>query len=158
MGSPQQQAEWNNTALGKTAFAEQMFRRSAYAGGRAAGGINLRDNLRRDDPSKTPLEFIYEAADCRMFYTAPMINDVTQVWKGVADRMFRGANGTSACVQGSTGDKSSISGGGQARAGEVPPPPQKGEGEIFQGSASALGATSMPIVIGAFVSICAMYL
>lgn len=121
LGSPEQQREWNSTDLGKTAFAEQMFRRSAYSGGRPAGGINLRDNLRRNDASQTPLEFIYEAADCRMWYTAPMINDVTMVWKGVADRMFR--NGTQMCVERSTGHLSSVTGGGQAKGGERPPPP-----------------------------------
>ncbi|KAF2007965.1 hypothetical protein P154DRAFT_453317, partial [Amniculicola lignicola CBS 123094] len=119
LGSPDQQAAWNKTTLGPTAFATQLFKRSAYSGGRAAGGINLRDNLRRNDASKTPLEFIYEAADCRMFYTAPMINDVTMVWKGVVDRMWK--NGT--CVTGSTGDKSSVSAGGQNKGGQVPPPP-----------------------------------
>lgn len=101
-----------------------MFKRTAYNGNRPAGGINLKDNLRRNDVSKTPLEFIYEAADCRMFYTAPMINDVTMVWKGVVDRMFR--NGTANCVKGSTGDKSSVSGGGQTMAGSVPPPARAG--------------------------------
>ncbi|PSN65502.1 hypothetical protein BS50DRAFT_496323 [Corynespora cassiicola Philippines] len=123
LGSPEQQAQWNQSEVGRTAFAEQMFRRTVYSQGRPAGGVNLRDNLRRNDASKTPLEFIYEAADCKMFYTAPMVNDVTQVWKGVADRMFR--NGTNMCVMGSTGDPSSISGGGQMRSGNVPP--QKGE-------------------------------
>lgn len=49
-----------------------------------------------------------------------MINDVTMLWKGVVDRMFR--NGTAKCVEGSTGDKSSVSGGGQTKAGSVPPP------------------------------------
>ncbi|CAI6339074.1 unnamed protein product [Periconia digitata] len=124
LGSPEQQAAWNETALGRTAFAEQLFKRSAYSSsGSPAGGINLRDNLRANDASKTPLEFIYEAADCRMFYTAPMINDVTVLWKGVADRMFTsgGSNSTKAqCVEGSTGGTSSVSGGGQAKSGEPP--------------------------------------
>ncbi|KAF2648221.1 hypothetical protein K491DRAFT_722752 [Lophiostoma macrostomum CBS 122681] len=144
LGSPAQQAEWNTTALGKTAFATQLFKRSAYSGGRAAGGINLRDNLRRADTSQTPLEFIYEAADCRMWYTAPMIGDVTMVWKGVVDRMFRGGgNGTmgmTGCVKGSTGDKSSVTGGGQGRGGEVAPGVQGEQGggglsQEFQGAA-----------------------
>ncbi|KAF2122064.1 hypothetical protein BDV96DRAFT_136935 [Lophiotrema nucula] len=136
MGSPQQQTVWNTTTLGKTAFATQLFKRSAYSGGRAAGGINLRDNLRKNDASQTPLEFIYEAADCRMFYTGAMVNDVQEVWKGVYDRMFRNAT----CVQGSTGDKSSISGGGQAKGGEKPPPaPQLGE---LSNSASVEGVAT----------------
>ncbi|KAL1602739.1 hypothetical protein SLS60_006160 [Paraconiothyrium brasiliense] len=153
LGSPEQQAQWNQTSLGRTAFAEQIFKRTAYSGDRPAGGINLKDNLRRDDPSKTPLEFIYEAADCRMFYTAPMINDVTMVWKGVVDRMFR--NGTSQCVQGSTGDKSSVSGGGQTKAGSVPPPSKAGVDE-FQGvgrkwDVSGLGWAVVAAVVGLVV-------
>lgn len=58
--------------------------------------MNLEDNLRQNDASKTPLEFVYEAADCRMWFTAPMITDVT----------------------GSTGDSSSVSGGTQFRGGD----------------------------------------
>lgn len=124
LGSPEQQAQWNQSALGRTAFAEQIFKRIAYTSdGRPVGGINFRDNLRENDASKTPLEFIYEAADCRMFYTAPMITDVTMVWKGVVDRMFRNDDRRVQCVQGSTGAPSSISGGGQEKNGSVPPPP-----------------------------------
>lgn len=120
LGSPEQQAEYNKTDLGRTAFATQLFTRSAYQNGQIAGGVNLKDNLRKGDASKTPLEFIYEAADCRMFFTAGMVSDVTQVWKGVADRMFRNGTGMGMgmCVQGSTGDKTSISGGGQFRGGD----------------------------------------
>jgi hypothetical protein len=120
LGSPQQRAQWNNTDLGRTAFATQLFTRSAYQGGSIAGGVNLKDNLRQNDASKTPLEFIYEAADCRMYFTAPMVSDVTQVWKGVADRMFRTGSGMglNKCVAGSTMDKSSVSGGGQFRGGD----------------------------------------
>ncbi|KAF2026793.1 peptidase S41 family protein [Setomelanomma holmii] len=120
LGSPEQRAHWNNTDLGRTAFATQLFRRSAYQDGRIAGGVNLKDNLRQGDASKTPLEFMYEAADCRMFFTAGMYSDVTLVWKGVADRMFRTGEGLGMgmCVEGSTGDKTSVSGGGQFRGGD----------------------------------------
>jgi hypothetical protein len=117
LGSPEQQKEWDSQDLGRTAFATQLFKRSAYSGGRVAGGVNLKDNLRQNDASNTPLEFIYEAADCRMWFTPKMISDVTEVWKGVADRMFTG-NGIQGCVKGSTGDKSSVSGGGQLRGGD----------------------------------------
>ncbi|KAF2258554.1 hypothetical protein CC78DRAFT_526138 [Lojkania enalia] len=139
LGSPQQQADWNTTSLGRTAFATQLFKRTAYSGDRPAGGINLRDNLRRNDPSNTPLEFIYEAADCRMWYTAPMIFDVTEVWKGVVDRMW----GETECVEGSTRDKSSVSGGGQTKSGAVPPPPRE-RGNVDNAAASGiLGAKSV---------------
>ncbi|KAF1970425.1 hypothetical protein BU23DRAFT_511669 [Bimuria novae-zelandiae CBS 107.79] len=149
LGSPEQQAEWNKTTFGKTAFAEQLFKRTVYSGSGPAGGINLKDNLRKDDPSKTPLEFMYEAADCRMFYTAPMINDVTMLWKGVVDRMFR--NGTAKCVQGSTGDKSSVSGGGQKKNGGTPLPSRTGT-EVSNGAgqrwkASGLGWATVAIAV-----------
>ena len=117
LGSPEQQKQWDTMDLGKTAFAQQLFKRSAYSGGQIAGGINLKDNLRLNDESGVPLEFMYEAADCRMWFTAKMISDVTEVWKGVADRMFAG-NGTTGCVQGSTMDPSTVSGGGQLRGGD----------------------------------------
>jgi hypothetical protein len=65
--------------------------------------------MRREDASKTPFQFIYKAADCRMWYTPPMITDVTMVWKGVVDSMFKD-NRTRLCVPGSTGHESSISG------------------------------------------------
>lgn len=118
LGSPAQQAQWDTQDLGKTAFATQLFKRSAYQGGRVAGGVNLKDNLRQNDASGTPLEFMYEAADCRMFFTAAMVSDVTALWKGVADRMFKGEGGMAQCVTGSTGDASSVSAGGQKRAGD----------------------------------------
>ncbi|RMZ70259.1 peptidase S41 family [Pyrenophora seminiperda CCB06] len=118
LGSPEQQKEWNNTDLGKTAFAKQLFKRSAYNAGQIAGGVNLKDNLRLTDTSGTPLEFMYEAADCRMWFTSKMVSDVTEVWKGVADRMFMGNGTMMGCVEGSTGAPSSVSGGGQLRGGD----------------------------------------
>lgn len=85
-----------------------------------------------------------------MFYTAPMINDVTMVWKGVVDRMFR--NGTASCVEGSTGDKSSISGGGQTKGGNVPPPARAGvkesNGAGQRMSISGLGWTAVAATMG----------
>ena len=100
----------------------------------------MKDNLRQNDPSKTPLQFVYEAADCRMFYTKEMVGDVTAVWKGVVDRMFR--NGTAKCVEGSIGDESSVSGGGQRKAGDVPPA-RKAGAELESNSAGERGTDSV---------------
>lgn len=141
LGSPEQQAQWDTQDLGKTAFATQLFKRSAYSGGRVAGGVNLKDNLRQNDASGTPLEFMYEAADCRMWFTAPMITDVTELWKGVADRMFK--NGTSECVKGSTGDPTSVSAGGQKRAGDGTIAAAKGVNATQKSSASGKTETMM---------------
>ena len=117
LGSPEQRKQWDTMDIGKTAAVTQLLKRSAYSGDQVAGGVNLKDNLRLNDKSGVPLEFMYEAADCRMWFTAKMVTDVTEVWKGVADRMFTG-NGTAGCIQGSTMNPSSISGGGQLMGGD----------------------------------------
>ena len=75
--------------------------------GTGSGRVNFESNIREGDESVTPLQFVYEAADCRFFYTAPMLQDQTLVWKQTYD--LRWNNGT--CVQGSTGHPSSLSGG-----------------------------------------------
>jgi hypothetical protein len=99
--------------------------------------VNLKDNLRQNDASGTPLEFMYEAADCRMFFTAAMVTDVTELWKGVADRMFK--NGTDMCVKGSTGDLTSVSAGGQKRAGDGTIAEGKGVNSTMRSVASGPG-------------------
>ncbi|TKA44043.1 hypothetical protein B0A54_04809 [Friedmanniomyces endolithicus] len=71
-----------------------------------AGRANFENNIREGDDSVTPLQFVYEAADCRFFYTADMILDQSLVWQRTYD--LKWGNGT--CVQGSTGDPSSVSG------------------------------------------------
>jgi hypothetical protein len=104
------QEQLNNTDLGKTAWAHRPLMRSAYqSSGLAASTINLRDNIRMNDTDEVPLEFIYEAADCRLFYTSDMIRDPTVLWKKTVDGHWGDAQ--KVCVEGSTGDKSSLSGG-----------------------------------------------
>ncbi|KAF2003013.1 hypothetical protein P154DRAFT_429470 [Amniculicola lignicola CBS 123094] len=100
----------NSTELGKLVAAERPLMRSAYQeGGETMSVINLRDNMRLNDDSGTPLEFIYEAADCRLFYTAGLVQDPVAVWKKTVDAHWGDAKAV--CVEGSTGHKSSISGG-----------------------------------------------
>ncbi|KAF2729874.1 hypothetical protein EJ04DRAFT_446327 [Polyplosphaeria fusca] len=107
---PENEAELNQTDLGALVFAERPLLRSAYqASGMTSSVINLRDNIRKNDDSVTPLEFVYEAADCRLFYTGDMVRDVTNVWKKTVDARWGDAKKT--CVEGSTRDKSSLSGG-----------------------------------------------
>ncbi|OCK81559.1 hypothetical protein K432DRAFT_434049 [Lepidopterella palustris CBS 459.81] len=102
------QDQLNGTELGDLVFAQRPLMRSSYsANGQARSAINLRDNIREGDTTNTPLEFVYEAADCKLFYTAGMVNDVSLVWKAAVDSEWSGKG----CVDGSTGDKSSISGG-----------------------------------------------
>jgi hypothetical protein len=107
ISAPDLKAQMDARGFTKTAFAEQVFKRAAYPDGRPAAGINLKNNMRRQasgvEDADIPLEFIYEAADCRLWYTPDMINDVRMVWKGVADAVWRsgGANGIE-CVDKTT--------------------------------------------------------
>jgi hypothetical protein len=97
------------TEIEKLVNATRPLNRAAYnANGDILAAINLRDNIRVGDAGQTPLEFVYEAADCKLFYTPAMISDPTLVWKAAANARW---NNNQGCVQGSVGDKSSISGG-----------------------------------------------
>jgi hypothetical protein len=82
-----------------------------------AGSVNFRNNIRIGDTSVTPLQFVYEAADCRIWYTPEMLYDPTFLWSRVASIAFAsnytyGTPYTSPyCVQGSTNQPTSLTGG-----------------------------------------------
>ena len=90
-GNETQQDYWNTTALGD--YSQLPLYRSP-----STPVVNSRDGLREGDVAQTPLQFVYEAADCRIFYTPDMVIDETAVWKTVADTVW---NGGDACVAGS---------------------------------------------------------
>lgn len=61
--------------------------------------FNLRDQVR---PNETvPLQFKYEAADCRIYYTIANVYNMTRLWYDVSAAAFN--NDSSLCVEGSTG-------------------------------------------------------
>jgi hypothetical protein len=64
--------------------------------------FNFRNQVRKD-AQQVPLQFTYEAADCRIFYTAAMLADYTVLWQAAADALW---TNTSLCVSGSTGQAS----------------------------------------------------
>jgi hypothetical protein len=66
--------------------------------GRAAGtpGVNVRDGLPMNDTG-VALQFIYEEADCRLYYTPEMTVDASAMWKAAADAQW-GASGK--CIGG----------------------------------------------------------
>ncbi|OJD30635.1 peptidase s41 family protein [Diplodia corticola] len=83
---------------------------------RAAAGtsynVNFRDGIKKDDlVDRTPLQFVYEPADCRVYWTKEMTVDVTAAWKAVADSAW-GLGGESRCVAGG------LAGNGTAYGGE----------------------------------------
>ena len=61
-------------------------------------GVNLRDAIRKGQD--VPLQFAYEAADCRIFYTPQTFYNYTNLWKYAANAIW---TNQSLCVQGSTG-------------------------------------------------------
>jgi hypothetical protein len=79
--------------------------------------VNARDALRQGDDSGTPLQFRYEPADCRIYYTAQMTTDISASWKAAADSMWGTKN---RCVAGSLQ---------QGTIGQMPTMKQKGNKE-----------------------------
>ncbi|KAF3912792.1 hypothetical protein ABW20_dc0110127 [Dactylellina cionopaga] len=49
----------------------------------AEAAVNWKDNIRRADPTQTPLQFYLEAADCRLFYTRDTLVASHQLWAQV---------------------------------------------------------------------------
>ncbi|KAL6859413.1 hypothetical protein J3F83DRAFT_748848 [Trichoderma novae-zelandiae] len=63
----------------------------------SAAMINVRDAVTWDHVDDgLPAQYVVHHADCRLYWTAPMITDVTTVWKAAADVAFNSA----ACVAG----------------------------------------------------------
>lgn len=74
----------NETALGDYSTLP-LLRATNYV-------VNSRDGIREGDEGQTPLHFVYEEADCRIYYTPEMVVDQEAVWKTVADTAFNGVN------------------------------------------------------------------
>ena len=64
-----------------------------------SGTVNVRDGLAPHDATNTPLQFVYQAADCRLWYTKAMTLDVRALWEAAADVAWRGGR----CVVGGIG-------------------------------------------------------
>lgn len=63
------------------------------------GSVNLRDQVRSVEET-TPLQFAYEAADCRIWFTPQTVYNYTALWQYAADAIW---SKPSLCVTGSTG-------------------------------------------------------
>ncbi|KAI4192629.1 MAG: hypothetical protein LQ346_004227 [Caloplaca aetnensis] len=62
----------------------------------AYAGFNLKDSIRKGE--ETPLQFIYEPADCRIFYTQDTVYNYINLWNYVIDAVYRNP---SLCIVGS---------------------------------------------------------
>jgi len=91
--------------------------------------VNGMNAYRRGDKTETPLHFMYESSDCRMFWSPEMFPDQTALWNRVAEIAFDGRKDnvftSKYCVEGSTKNPTSFSGG--LKQGEIGPqtPPKE---------------------------------
>ncbi|KAK5712816.1 hypothetical protein LTR15_011809 [Elasticomyces elasticus] len=123
------QAQWGGLLNGST----QAVLRAALVSGSPQANVNARNNIRDGDDSETPLQFVYEASDCRLFYTAQQILEQKYVWDATYNAMW--GNGT--CVHGSTGHRSS-----QPGTGYILSAPDNTDAGNFFGSNSSIGNPS----------------
>ncbi|KAA8644776.1 hypothetical protein EYZ11_005133 [Aspergillus tanneri] len=82
---------------------DQVFNRA----GDTISRLQVQDQVRKGDKSQTPLQYIYEAADCRLWYTAKMLLNPEEAWAAA----WNAHTERTMCVEGSTNHSSSISGG-----------------------------------------------
>lgn len=110
IAAPDQQERYNKSVLANY-YTDAPFSRAS-----GSPGCNVRDGLRQDDDSGIPLQFRYEAADCRLFYTPEMTVDATAIWKAAADAQWNGGK----CVEsGSYGKRDEVTTRLSRRTGAV---------------------------------------
>lgn len=63
-----------------------------------SASINLRDQVRKGED--VPLQFVYEAANCRIFYTLKTFNNFANLWRYAANAIWTNPE---LCVKDSTG-------------------------------------------------------
>ena len=69
----------------------------------AGGNVNLRDSYQEGD-DHLPLQFTYQASDCRLFYTAKSLDDPSETWAQAKAAVW----GDKDCVSNSKGGKGSL--------------------------------------------------
>jgi hypothetical protein len=142
----------NDDVISAVANVPQVLTRA----GDQSSRLQSQDQVRKGDASGTPLQYIYEASDCKIFYTAETYADPDAAWKQAWDAFQDDSN----CVEGSTGHASSISGGFKAfGAGELKAEDQpegsggKGGGNgDDESAASTAGVSGLVIALGSVVS------
>lgn len=113
---------------------EQVFLRA----GDAYSRVQVQDQIRKGDSSETPLQYIYEAADCRIWYTAKTLLDPKQAWAAA----WNAHTDRTKCVENSTNHSSSLSGGYKAY-GAGPLDGKKKEGDKDNDSDEESGAATI---------------
>ena len=92
--------------------------------------VNLRDQIRKDQED-VPVQFLYDAADCRIFYTAETASNYTSLWTYAVNAI----SDPKLCVAGSTGFSTT----GTNSQAASPPPTSKTPG---YNASSVLGTSN----------------
>ncbi|KAJ4365259.1 hypothetical protein N0V83_008878 [Neocucurbitaria cava] len=115
--------------------------------GDSSSRAQSQDQVRKGDKTATPLQYIYEASDCKIFYTADTYADPDAAWKQAWDAF----QDDSKCVDGSTKHKSSISGGytpygaGELKKEDQPDEPALGNDEDSSTSGGVVVVSSKKV-------------
>ncbi|KAK2784096.1 hypothetical protein FQN53_008812 [Emmonsiellopsis sp. PD_33] len=95
--TPQEKRQWENTDLGEIyRTGEYILARTLSDG--VGGRVNFRNAIDPKDKSRTPLQFVYEPAGCRMWFTRESKFDMNKFWAHVSKVAF----GDASCLPGST--------------------------------------------------------
>ncbi|KAI1212581.1 uncharacterized protein F4807DRAFT_341782 [Annulohypoxylon truncatum] len=56
-----------------------------------AASLNVKDQILAGDVADgVPAQYVVEESDCRLWWTAPMVTDITELWKAAATAAFKG--------------------------------------------------------------------
>lgn len=144
LATPEQKAALNGTDVGLLAEGYVLDRAAVPGGAGAVNGKNAFSHTNAD----TPLQFQYQAANCRFFYTKDMIYGPEATWKRAVDAAFNDP------------DKFCVDGSQTPLVGVQDPSPAfftpTAEGETsglakvnMSGAVSIHGAASGPAIFGA---------
>jgi hypothetical protein len=87
--------------------------------------FNVRDQMRENE--ETPLQFKYDAAQCRIYYTLDNVYNMTRLWRDAATATW---DDQSLCVEGSTGYAP-----GPDNTEIKSPPPRKAQSPVLDSDA-----------------------
>lgn len=123
----------------------------AIRAGDSSSRIQSQDQIRKGDKTATPLQYVYEASDCKIFYTAETYADPDAAWK----QAWNAFQDDSKCVQGSTKHKSSISGGfkpyGSAVVSKDDQPAEPALGSDGKSAAASMKASALVVAVAAML-------
>ncbi|KIW13034.1 hypothetical protein PV08_08221 [Exophiala spinifera] len=112
--APKEMIERANKTLLKSILDYGSYLQLRSVSPQALPSVNGQNAISQYDSSETPLQFVTEAADCRIWFQPIHMVNITALWDTVGQQAF-GLNDTkpySLCVKGSTNDPTSLNGNG----------------------------------------------